>query len=125
MLVSETVEIFAVVLGLERVVAVGGGLLKDLVLSDWVCDLNEGALRQQLKQCFIRIMQQDVRGSYPEVDLQISCAAEFPVSHLEGHGHLVILVEGLMEALPAVGRQLDVVCYCRREEPGCQQQRRG
>jgi len=64
-------------------------------------------------------------GSYPEINLQISCAAEFPVSHLEGHGHLVILVEGLVEALPAVGWQLDVVCYCRSEEPSCQQQRRG
>lgn len=49
MLVSKTVEVFAVVLGLERVIAVGGGLLKDLVLSDWVCDLNEGALDQQSK----------------------------------------------------------------------------
>lgn len=66
-----------------------------------------------------------MRESYPEVYLQISCAAEFPVSHLEGHGHLVILVEGLVEALSAVGWQLDVMCYCRREEPGCQKQRRG
>ena len=49
MLVSKTVEVFAVVLGLEGVVAVGGGLLKDLVLSDWACDLTGGAWRQQLK----------------------------------------------------------------------------
>ena len=65
------------------------------------------------------------RAAYPEIDVKVAGAAELPVADLESDGHLVILVEGLVEALPAVGWQLDVVCHCRREEPGCQQQRRG
>lgn len=48
-LVAKAVEIFTVVLGIEGVVAVGGGLLKDFVLADWVCDLTGGARCQQLK----------------------------------------------------------------------------
>lgn len=46
-LVAKAVEIFAVVLGIEGVVAVGGGLLKYFVLADWVCDLSGGAWCQQ------------------------------------------------------------------------------
>lgn len=46
MLIAEAVEIFAVVLCVEGVVAVGGGLLEDLVLADWVRDLTGGAWRQ-------------------------------------------------------------------------------
>lgn len=123
-LVAKAVHVFAVVLGIEGVVAVGGGFLEDLVLTDWVRDLIRRASCQQLNRHPARIRQQD-RSTYPEVNLQISCAAKLPVPDLEGHGHLVILVEGLVEALPAVGRQLDVVCYCRSEQPSCQEQRRG
>lgn len=45
-LIPEAVEIFAVVLCVEGVVAVGGGLLVDLVLADWVCNLIGGAWHQ-------------------------------------------------------------------------------
>lgn len=44
-LISKAVEVFAVVLGVEGVIAVGGGLLEDFVLPDWVCDLTGDAWR--------------------------------------------------------------------------------
>lgn len=44
-------------LGIEGVVAVGGGLLEDFVLSDWVCDLTGCTWRQQLKYYTTRIRQ--------------------------------------------------------------------
>lgn len=50
------------------------------------------------------------QGTYPEIDLQVATASEFPVSDLEGDGHLVILVQGLVEAFAGVSPELDVVC---------------
>lgn len=42
--VAEAVEVLAVVLRVEGVVAVGGGLLIDLVRALRVCDLHEGGV---------------------------------------------------------------------------------
>lgn len=50
--------------------------------------------------------------TYPEVDLDVTTAAEFPVADLESNGHLVIGVEGLVEAFARVSPQLDVVGSC-------------
>lgn len=43
-LVPEAVEILAVVLGVEGVVAVRGVLLEDLVLANGICDLEQAIL---------------------------------------------------------------------------------
>jgi len=43
-LVAEAVDVLAVVLGVEREVAVGDGLVVDFVLADWVGDLGRGRL---------------------------------------------------------------------------------
>ena len=51
--------------------------------------------------------------THPEINLQISAAAKLPVADLERDCHLVILVEGLVEAFALVGLHLDVV---RRRE---------
>lgn len=65
------------------------------------------------------------RRPYPEVDVEVARTAEFPVSDLEGNGHLIIAMEVLMKALPAVGWQLNVVGRDRLEKPSCKQQRAG
>lgn len=62
---------------------------------------------------------------YPEVNVEIPSAAKLPVTDLEGDSHLVLLVEVLVEAFPAVGRELDVMGRGSLEEAGCQQQRGG
>ena len=48
--------------------------------------------------------------TYPEVDIEISSTAKFPVTHLEGNGHLVVYVQHLVEAFPPMRGQLDIVC---------------
>ncbi|KAI6770409.1 hypothetical protein HG530_005038 [Fusarium avenaceum] len=75
MLVTEAVDVFAIMLGSEGVVTVGDTLLD----------------------------------TYPEVDIEVACAAEFPIADLEGDSHGVILVEGFVEAFSTVGGQDDVV----------------
>jgi hypothetical protein len=51
--------------------------------------------------------------THPEVNFEISAATKLPVADLEGDCHLVVLVEGLVEAFALVGLHLDVV---RRRE---------
>lgn len=46
---------------------------------------------------------------YPEVNVEVAGAAKLAVADLEGDGHLVAAVEVLVEALAAVGGELDVV----------------
>lgn len=53
---------------------------------------------------------------YPEVNLQVAAAAEFPVANLEGDGHLVVLVQLLVEALALVRLHLDIVRRCERQQ---------
>lgn len=62
--------------------------------------------------------------TYPEIDFDIAGATKFPVAHLERDGHLVILMQLLVEALSAVGRKLDVVGHRCREQPGCREEQR-
>lgn len=47
--------------------------------------------------------------AYPEINVQVSAAAEFPVADLEGHRHLVVLVQLLVEALALVRFHLDIM----------------
>lgn len=47
--------------------------------------------------------------THPKVNLQVATAAKFSVADLKGHGHLVVLVEGFVEAFALVGLHLDVV----------------
>jgi hypothetical protein len=107
-LVSETVEEFAVMFGIEGVVAIGNILLECLVLPGRVCDLfKEGNL---LAKCPARVGRELMSASsYPEVNIQISSTTEFSIANLEGNSHLVLLVELLVETLAPVGRELDVV----------------
>ena len=48
--------------------------------------------------------------THPEINLQVSAAAKLPVADLERDCHLVVLVEGLVEAFAGVSPELDVVC---------------
>jgi hypothetical protein len=48
-------------------------------------------------------------GTYPEINFEIATASKFPVANLEGHGHFVVLVKGLVEAFALVRFHLDVV----------------
>lgn len=50
--------------------------------------------------------------AHPEINLEIATAAEFPVADLEGDCHLVVLVEGFVEAFALVSLHLDVVGRC-------------
>lgn len=56
--------------------------------------------------------------TYPEVNIEVACAAELAIANLEGNSHLVILAEVLVEAFEAVGRQDDVVCSSNLESNG-------
>ena len=47
--------------------------------------------------------------SYPEIYVEVAGATEFPVTSLESDSHCVIVVQGLVKALDAVGGQHDVV----------------
>lgn len=51
-----------------------------------------------------------MRRTYPEVNLKVSTSSELAVADLEGHGHQIILVQGLVEAFAGVSLQLDGVC---------------
>lgn len=83
MLIAEAVEISAIVLCVEGVVAIGHIFLEGLVLAERVGD--------------------------PEVNVQVSSTAELPITDLKGHRHFVILVKLLVETLAAMGWELDVV----------------
>lgn len=60
--------------------------------------------------------------SYPKVNIEVASAAKLAVADLEGDGHLVIAVQRLVEALAAVGGQLDVVGESRVDEASCEEQ---
>lgn len=68
----------------------------------------------------MRLSRYKTRGaeSYPEVNVEVACAAKLAVADLEGDGHLVVLVEALVEALDATGRQHDVVRHHSLEGHG-------
>ena len=101
-LVSEAVKVFSIVLGCERVVAVGDTLLVCLVLTTRVGDLAKLAFHPDTQQV-------PPQNTYPEIDIEVACATEFTIANLEGNGHGVILVEGLVEAFSTVGGQDDVM----------------
>lgn len=61
--------------------------------------------------------RREARGTYPEVNLEVSASSELPVTDLEGHGHQVILVQGLVEAFAGVSLELDGVCGRGGEPP--------
>lgn len=48
-------------------------------------------------------------GAYPKVNVEVAGAAKLAVADLVGDAHLVIPVEGLVEALEAMGGQDNVV----------------
>lgn len=56
--------------------------------------------------------------AYPEVNVEVACATKLAIADLVGDAHLVILVQALVEALEAVGRQDDVVCRGGRRRDG-------
>ncbi len=58
----------------------------------------------------------------PKVNVEVSSAAKLAVADLKGHRHPVIAVEGLVEALAAVGRELDVVGRGGSQQGGREQQ---
>jgi hypothetical protein len=51
-----------------------------------------------------------VRQTYPEVNFEVSTSSKLPVADLEGNGHQIILVQGLVEAFAGVSFELDGVC---------------
>lgn len=63
--------------------------------------------------------------TYPKVNVEVACAAKLAVADLEGDGHGVILVEGLVEALAAVGGKDDVVSGSGLEDGGGEEGPRG
>ena len=56
--------------------------------------------------------------SYPKVNLQIPTAGKLTVADLEGDGHLVVSVQGLVEALAGMCFHLNIMSADKeREEP--------
>ena len=90
MLVAEAVCISAVFSCVEGVVAGADGSLVDDVVAGGRFD--------------------------PEINVQVSAATKLSVADLEGHGHLVVLVQLLVEAFSRVCSQLDVVRMAEGEE---------
>jgi hypothetical protein len=54
--------------------------------------------------------------AHPEINLQVPAASKLAVADLECDRHLVVLVQGLVEALALVGLHLDVVRGRERDE---------
>lgn len=63
--------------------------------------------------------------TYPKVYVQVAGRPKFPIADLVGHCHLVILVQGLVEAFPAVGWELDIMRSRGRQQAGRQQKSGG
>lgn len=117
MLVAEAVNVFAVVLGLEGEVAVGGGLFECLVLAGWVLDL--GGWKEGVLVVFREVTCglcggefENMADTYPEINVQVAGTAKLAIANLEGYRHLIIAVEVFVEALAAMSWELDVVCCC-------------
>lgn len=65
----------------------------------------------------------DTKGTtHPEIDVEVTGAAKLAVADLEGHRHLVIAMEVLVEAFAAVGGKDDVVSGGGAEQAGREQQ---
>lgn len=92
MFVVEAVDVFAVRVRHERVITVGHAALVDLVISRGVLNLEGVSIHKST----------DARPTYPEVDLEIPATTMFSITGLECDGHLVVLVEHLVEALALV-----------------------
>ena len=71
--------------------------------------------------------------SYPEINIEIPSTSKLPIANLEGHRHLVILAQRLVEAFAAVSGQADVVgardleksCAGEEQPPGSGKEHRG
>lgn len=63
--------------------------------------------------------------TYPEINIEVACRTKLAIADLERHGHGVILVEVLVEALAAVGGQDDVVSGRGLEDGGGEEDPRG
>lgn len=100
LLVAETVCVLSVVLGDEGVVTSRHGSLVGLEASNWIVDL--GSCQ---KLAIVPINS----STNPEVHIKVSSLLELSVADLKGDGHSIILVKLLVEALAAVGSELDVV----------------
>ena len=58
---------------------------------DWTRESNRGSQNEGT--------QNEGTQAYPEVDIDIPTSTKLPVTNLEGHGHQIILVQVLVEAL--------------------------
>lgn len=111
-LVAEAIEVLAIMLGVEGVVAVGHVLLEGFVLAHGVRDLPGGdhlSAHQRSCQTDPPRPHAATWPPYPKVNVQVAGAAKLAVADLEGDGHTVVSVELLVEAFAAVGGELDVV----------------
>jgi hypothetical protein len=117
-LVAEAVDVLAVVLRVEGVVAVRYVLLEGLILARGIRDLDLG--HYNLARSSGRVELEKL--AYPKVDIQVSGTAKFSIADLEGDGHLVLIVKLLVETFAAMGRELDVVAQHSLQQAGRQQQ---
>lgn len=106
MFVVEAVCVLAVFLCIEGVVAGGNAAFVDLVAARRCLDL---CIESVMLLLALPSSAKLPRLTYPEVNLQVSTAAKLPVADLEGNRHLVVLVQGLVEAFALVGLHLDVM----------------
>ena len=60
--------------------------------------------------------------THPKIDIEVAGAAKLAVADLEGHRHLVIAMEVLVEAFAAVGGKHNVVSGSGAEQAGRKQQ---
>lgn len=104
MLVVEAVCVFAVFGGSEGVVARGDATFVNLHVVVGRLDLDRQLLEGEL---YTRASKLSL--THPEVNLQVAAAAKLAVADLEGDGHLVVLVQGFVEAFALVSLHLDVV----------------
>jgi len=86
--IGEAVDVFAVHLRGEGMVAVRDGAFVELVIALWVCYLSHCVLAMVL----FKIDFFESRRMYPEFNVQISAASKFAVANLEGDGHLIVAV---------------------------------
>jgi hypothetical protein len=109
MLVAKAVCVFPISLGGECEFAVGNRFVEHLVLTSWVSDLEIEALLAGSNIASGLKPGNITESAYPEVDIEIAGRAEFTVSDLKRHCHLVLSVEGFVEALATMRGQHDIV----------------